>query len=105
MTLTHFPKSEFWNFGWLFFNDAYSFPGFWIFFQDSRIGVKGANERSHEKHKIAESLSLPLPEWPAEIKKTRFKISPNQATEGKSPSVDTSTVEVAQVDQKTIDTN
>jgi len=34
MTLTHFPKSDFWNFGWIFFskNDAYSFPGFWIFF-------------------------------------------------------------------------
>ena len=41
MTLTHFPKSDFWNFGWIFFPrmTLTHFPAFGFFFQDSRIGV------------------------------------------------------------------
>ena len=41
MTLTHFPKSNFWNFGWIFFPrmTLTHFPAFGFFFQDSRIGV------------------------------------------------------------------
>ena len=36
-----FPKFDFLDFCWIFSkNDASSVPSFWIFFQDSRIGVK-----------------------------------------------------------------
>ena len=35
------PRKEVWIF--FFRNDAYSFPDFWIFFQDSRIGVNKKN--------------------------------------------------------------
>ena len=45
MTLTHFQKSDFWNFDWIFSkNDAYLFAGFWIFSEDSRIWIKYNNE-------------------------------------------------------------
>ena len=38
-----FPKLDISDFYWIFFHKKTltEFPGFWIFFQDSRVGVKG----------------------------------------------------------------
>ena len=45
MTLTHFPKGDFWNFTWIFFPKMTltHFPVFGFFFQNTRIGVNTQN--------------------------------------------------------------
>ena len=71
MTLTHFPKSDFFNLTWIFFprmtlthfqkaifgilagffptGTLTHFPAFGFFFQDSRIGVNGQKIRTHSE--------------------------------------------------------
>ena len=48
MTLTHFPKGDFWNFTWIFFPKMTltHFPVFGFFFQNTRIGVNSHTTKS-----------------------------------------------------------
>ena len=58
MTLTHFPKSDFWNFGWIFFPrmTLTHFPAFGFFFQDSRIGVNNMILKAADVAKVPEPM-------------------------------------------------